>query len=1291
MGISFTKEQQQVIDARNKNLLVSAAAGSGKTAVLVERILSMITDKENPVDVDRLLIVTFTNAAAAEMRERILKAILDRLEEDPENEHLQKQSAYIHRAQITTIDSFCKYLLSNHFEDIGLDPAFRVGDMGELNLIKRDALSELMEKKHEQAEEGFIRLLESYVSGRNEEILENYVLKLYEFAMSYPWPENWLSACANQYQLPEHIRETGFNKEDESQEVNADNSPVSSEVMTAFKEKLFLKEMMNYIRKLCQEGSYLLQRALKICEQSDGPYMYAELMEAEQEVFTNLSKETDYESFYEKIGKIKFGRLSTKKDETVSLEKKEEVKTLRNQAKDLLTQIKENFFFVSPWQAYEDYIACETNIKALIDLTLSFMELYAEKKKEKNLLDFSDMEHYALKILLEEKDGEYVPTKTALAYQEYFKEVMTDEYQDSNLVQELLLQSISKSDKGKCNRFMVGDVKQSIYGFRLARPELFMEKFKEYHQSYVNYSDDNMRIDLHKNFRSRKEVIESVNFIFEKIMEESLGGITYDEEAALYPAADFPKPDSLEPKEPESISQPSIYETELLLFERKESIIHEDGTEEELSATVPKKHGEAIMIGNRIREMVGSFPVTDKETGNLRPAMYKDIVILLRAGSDTQEILKEELNNQGIPVHIASKSGYFSTMEVRNVLQYLRVLNNPYEDHALAGLLKSPFFLYTDEELAMLKGFRGKEKKKEYLIECMNAAANQIPKEWHSLQAKVKATLEKIEANRKKAVILSTYELIAGILSESFYLEYVSAMPGGEQKKANVEMLLEKAIAFEKTSFHGLFQFVRYIEQLEKYNVEEGEANTLDEMADTVRIMTIHKSKGLEFPICFVAGLAKRFNMQDAQSPVLLDIDWGIGTERIEPKLRIKAKTISKNMLATKLKMDSLGEELRILYVALTRAKEKLILTGEVDKAATLLQKYKGMEQMQVLPFSIRNSASNALSYIVAALLSHKDFERICRVFHEKDLQLFSFGKDLQKYIRKEQLQSNWRQEEIHDQLEEELKEKFSYEYPHKILGSMYTKTSVSELKIQAMKEEGEELHSIFETERPPVPYLPEFLREEEEAGGTSRGSAYHRVLELLDYSKYEMTSFVNDQYEGLQQTENIMESGPNFVEETDSNKKKMKLNLVNAIKQDMETFVAEGRLTKEYKELVRADKVANFVMSTYGQKMCIASKQGKLYKERPFVMGIPANRVNPDFPSEEIVLIQGIIDVYFEEDGQLVVLDYKTDRVDAMEELIHRYKTQLSYYGEALQSIIQKPVKERVIYSFALEKETAW
>lgn len=1270
MGISFTKEQQQVIEARNKNLLVSAAAGSGKTAVLVERILSMITDKENPVDVDRLLIVTFTNAAAAEMRERILKAILDRLLEEPDNEHLQKQSVYIHKAQITTIDRFCKYLLSNHFEDIGLDPAFRVGDVGELNLIKRDALQEVMEKMHEQAEEGFIGLLESYVSGRREEVLEDYVLKLYDFAMSYPWPEKWLTDCAMQY---------------------------TCESFLEFQNKVFVKEMICYVNNLCREGSFLLKRACEICEQSDGPYMYAQLLEEEKEMFYAFSKETDYEALYEKIGNLKFARLPAKKDETVSLEKREQVKALRNQAKDLLVHVREKCFFVTPAVAYEDYKACAGNIKALTELTVSFAECYKQKKQEKNLLDFSDMEHYALEILLEEKDGEYIPTKTALAYQEHFHEVMIDEYQDSNLVQELLLSSVSRKESGHCNRFMVGDVKQSIYGFRLARPELFMEKFREYQENYENHCQDNMRIDLHKNFRSRKEVIETVNYVFEKIMEESLGGITYDEDAALYPGAEFLE-DVVESADlPEKFS---LYKTELLLFERKELETDESGTENEFTTAIRKKHGEAILIGNRIKELVGSFPVTDKKTGHLRPAMYKDIVILVRAGRDTQEILKEELTQQGIPVHITSRTGYFSTMEVQNVLQYLKVLSNPYDDYAMAGLLKSPFFLFTDQDLAILKGFGGRSTQEKYLVECMKAITETENKEevqkWTMLREKVKKTLLTIEENRKKAVTLSTYELLAALMAQTFYLEYVSAMPGGEQKKANVEMLLEKAIAFEKTSFHGLFQFVRYMEQLNKYNVEEGEANTLDEMADTVRIMTIHKSKGLEFPICFVSGLAKKFNMQDVQSPVLLDIDWGIGTERIEPQLRLKAPTISKNMLAVKLKMDSLGEELRILYVALTRAKEKLILTGEVDKVDTLLKKYSGLEQERVLPFTVRYNASNALAYIVAALMGHPDFERICTVFHERDLKISAFGKDLQRQLRRERLRENGRQEELRTDLAASLEEKFSYEYPHSILGSMYTKTSVSELKLEAMQEAGEELHSIFETERPPVPYLPEFLRGEQEMGGTSRGSAYHRVLELLDFAKYELSTWqtmskaweTDDSLNG----EEKQTAGKEKETETGTVRKKELVRvIIQKLEKDMEGFVTEGRLTEEYKKLVRADRLARFIMSTYGQKMSRAAKAGRLYKERPFVMGIPANRVNPDFPKEEIVLIQGIIDVYFEEEGKLVVLDYKTDRVNELGKLVQRYETQLSYYGEALEAILHMPVRERVIYSFALEKEAVW
>ncbi len=1220
MAIAFTKDQKRVIEERNKNILVSAAAGSGKTAVLTARILSRLMDQEQPVDIDRMLIVTFTNSAAAEMRERISRAINKELRKNPEDAHLQKQAVYIHRALITTIDSFCKYLIANHFEDIGIDPGLRIADQGELELLKKDTLDEVLELAFEKSEPDFLNLVESYASGRSEAALEGYIRRLYEFSMSYPWPKEWLLSCKKDYEYAN---------------------------LEEFLQADFMKEAMKYAAVILQEAAELLKQAEEICEESDGPYQYAELILQEKETFERLSLIRNYEELEVEIKKVVFKMLPRKKDETVNEDKKEQVKELRSQVKSMLLKLKEELFFVPLQQAFEDILACKENVSALIEITLAFIDLYQEKKQDKNIMDFSDMEHFALEILLEKKEGAYVPTETAMQYQQYFAEIMTDEYQDSNLVQELILQSIARTTEGQANRFMVGDVKQSIYKFRLARPEIFLEKYTQFNEG----EKDCAAIDLHQNFRSRPEVIDTVNYMFKRVMDKSLGQITYDDKAALYAGADYG-------------DWCAENETELLIFEKKQET--EAG---ELVSSLGRFKGEAAMIAARIKRLMRTFQVKDEDTGGLRPLKYGDIAILLRSGAVIEDVIREELTAQGIPVYSASRTGYFSAIEVRHVLDYLKVINNPYKDHALCGVLKSPFFACSDDQMAIMKGMFGREKQSMPMYQCIKEWAVLEPdderlEEFKELGPLIGETIKKadviwkqIESNRKLAKILSVHELMETLFVQADYVEYITAMSGGVQKRANVEMLLEKAVEFEKTSFHGLFYFVRYIEQLEKYQIEYGEANLASEQSDCVKIMTIHKSKGLEFPVCIVAGLDKRFNMQDTYSPVIMDVDWGIGTEMIDPHKRVKAKTIRKNIIAAKWKLDNLGEELRILYVAMTRAKEKLILCAETGKIKSL---YNDIDKKgEQLSYYTRTSASSPLHYVVRALCSQPKFLENLVIVHEDDLQGEEVLQQLTSNAKKDFLTKHWKSEPMDEQLKNSLLEKFAFIYPHDNLRNLYTKTSVSELKLAAFQEEGEEIASIFETERPPVPYLPAYMREQQEATGTGRGNAYHKVLEMIDYKKYK----------GMVSAAEVFK-------------------LIDA---DIGQFVLEGKFEEENVRLVDKGKIANFISSFYGQLMCEAAAGQKLYKEKPFVIALPANRIDKQYPKEEALLIQGIIDVYFEINGELIVLDYKTDRVNSIDELVKRYKTQLDYYKEALEQLTGKKAAKRVIYSFALEEDAAW
>lgn len=1197
MAIEFTPEQKQVIELHNCNILVSAAAGSGKTAVLSERIVQMVCRKENPVDIDRLLIVTFTNAAAAEMRERISQAILARLNEDGENEHLQRQAALLHNAQITTIDSFCLFVLRNNFQDIGVDPGFRVADEGELELLKQDVLAELLEEWFAKEDEPFFKCVEYYCPGGRESVLEGHILSLYQYALSNPFPEEWLAQRKQDYHF------------------------ASVEEMEASDwGQYLLAHLQKVMVSLCQE-----MEALKmLCEQPDGPYMYGELIEQELEVLQKLSKFSTLSEYETQLPVVSFGRLSSKKDDTVSPQKRDLVKQRRDDVKETVKKLQAQYFAMPLETVLRQSAECEAAISVLVDLCLEFKNKLDAKKREKKILDFSDMEHFALQILLDKnEEGQVVPTKTALEYRDYFAEVLIDEYQDSNLVQEYLLKAVSKEgskdesaessmkEDGSYNRFMVGDVKQSIYKFRLARPELFLEKYHTYSQT----EGELRRIDLHKNFRSRKEVIDTVNTVFSKIMTKELGGIVYDDAAALYPGAVYP--------------ENAGCESELLLFEKPPK-------ESDWNA----KQVEALGIASRIKELKKDFKVLDKETGELRPVQYRDMVVLLRTNSGWDEEFKEIFAREGIPAYVASKTGYFATKEIQDILQFLRVLDNPLQDIPMFGLMKSVFGGFTDEEVAIVKS--AGEDRKCFLYDCLRLYAE--TGEQNALQQKCTGFLAQIEKYRAYAAYMTILELLKSLLEESNYLAYVAALPAGSQRLANVEMLLTKAAGFEKNSYYGLFHFIRYMEQLEKYNVDYGEASILDENADVVRIMSIHKSKGLEFPVAFVAGLSKRFNMQDTAQALIVDMDLGLGTDYVNPDVRIKNKTLRKNVLADKMKLDNLAEELRVLYVAMTRAKEKLIMTAtieekEVERELAVAEGSLAVEEKMTYA---RLSGASSFLDLLRPIIQPTAIKTLT------DMALEELHTDVQEGGRLKKLAQS---AELADQAQlEELSERFAYIYPHKNLESLYTKTTVSELKKAAMEDAEEEPAKELFPQEEVQPYIPTFMRAKEEVSGTTRGSAVHRVMELLDF---------NEDYTSNQD-----------------------------IVQAMEASLAEGRLSEEYKNAVNPAKILQFMTSPLAKKMKQAAQCGKLFKEQPFVYGISADRLSTEtesFPDNETVLIQGIVDVFFEEEDGIVLLDYKTDVIDKPEELVKRYKVQLDYYQEALESITGKPVKERILYSFYL------
>ena len=1258
MGVSWTTEQQQVIDLRNRNILVSAAAGSGKTAVLVERIVKIITDKNHPVDIDHLLIVTFTNAAAAEMRERIGNAIEKALDEQPGNEHLLRQLTLIHNAQITTIDSFCLYVVRNHFHEIDLEPNFRIGDEGELKLLREDVLGRVLEQNYEEPSEAFSDFVEGYASGRTDVALNEMILQLYEFSRSYPWPEKWLDSFVGAYRIE------------------------TREELDRAEWLAPLTENICFVLKDCEQ---LLKQALAITQQDDGPDMYEKAVQSDLEKYEGLSRLTSFCELSGALSDIKYDRLASSRGFEGDPDKLELVKSLREQAKDVVKKLCKQYFFCSPEMMIEQLERTEPMLEEVVRLTKQFADEFAAAKRRKNLVDFHDVEHFALQILVDEETEK--AKKTAEEFRDTFEEIMIDEYQDSNEVQETLLRSISREERGENNIFMVGDVKQSIYRFRLARPELFMKKY----DSYSLEESTTQRIDLHKNFRSREEVLTCTNDIFYKIMARSLGNVEYDAEAALYPGASYPVSADFIP--------------EILLADSNDELLED-------TELTDKKTLEAKIVAEEIKHLMKTQPVTDKAAGTLRAARYSDIVILLRSLSGWADSLVEVLNGNGIPAHTVSSTGYFSTVEVQTVLSMLRLLDNPRQDIPMAAVLRSPMAGLTDEELAVLRLEDGSVPFHEAVLELAEGLyeedgqkeisnSEEDQKQGRNADGKKEDDIE-TTAHRKLLKFYKKYrqlrqlvpdtpihELIEIILRETGYGHYVAAMPAGNRRTANLNMLLEKAAAYEKTSYKGLFHFVRYIDELQKYDVDFGEADMVGENEDVVRIMSIHKSKGLEFPIVIVSGMGKNFNKQDTRSKMVLHPELGIGLDYMDGKKRIKSPTIAKKAIAKQIDLENLGEELRVLYVALTRAKEKLILTGTLKDALEKLEFFRQQANLskaadRPLSYLTREGASGYLDWILPAVLSYGDKYPV-RIVEAAELVLDEVENQLEQ---NEDLTERIGEIKAADpQLVGQLKQRFSQRYPYQVDVLRKNKYSVSELKHRAMREkfeaEQEETIPAF-LEEPVTPTIPLFIQREESVEqetpnrGALRGTAVHRVMECYDFASEK------------------------------------------SVYEQMEAMEKEEKITADMRALVKEQIVADFVSSETGRRMALAQRGGALYREKPFVMGFTEEELenygfgvgsNTDSceniyektdsdqekeeqkkvrHEEDLTLIQGIIDVFWIEKDGIVLLDYKTDRVQQAKELIDRYETQLKLYADALERVFaarKLKVKEILIYSFSLEQ----
>lgn len=1277
MAVKWTEKQQQVIDSRNRNLLVSAAAGSGKTAVLVERIIRMISEGEHPLNIDQLLVMTFTNAAAAEMRERVGAAVDKLLTVCPDDEHLWLQGALIPQAQITTIDSFCLNLIRNHYSSLEIDPAFRIGDEGELALMRADVMKEMLERHYQEGGEDFAAFVEQFGRGKSDAGIEDVILQAWQFSQSHPWPMEWVAACR------EELRE---------------------ETLEQIEQSPWMQFILRDVQLQMEELEIQLGEAIDTCREENGPLAYEPMLVNDRRQIRAVREAAGkgtYRGLYEELGNISFGRLAAIRSKEVDQEKKSYVSACRDRAKKAVAKCQENYGVQSPEEMVEAVRGTAGVISTLLDLTEDFDRCYREKKRDRNVLDFNDLEHLALEVLMEPVPGEEAvntkepaaepsrhvpfrpvkrrPTAVADELARQFEEILVDEYQDSNNVQETLITSISRERWGKPNVFMVGDVKQSIYRFRLARPELFMDKYERYSVSESLHQ----KIELHQNFRSRATVLDSVNDVFYKIMTRALGGIRYTEETALHPGAQF------------APGERTGTPTELLLVDTGADALKQLD-EEAMDYTA--KELEARMAAIRIRELMdpeNGLMVWDKGAEEYRPVRLGDMVILLRSLSGWSEVFVNVLMNEGIPAYAQTKTGYFNTVEVETVLSLLAVVDNPMQDIPLAAVMRSPMVSMTDEEMAWLVAAykRAPEKGQDRGVygafmhwkenggEGVDAPEEAV----RSIGEKLACLETLLEGLRRDARYLPVHQLLYRAFEASGYYDYVSAMPAGETRRANLDMLVEKAIAYEATSYKGLFHFIRYIEKLKKYDTDFGEANVAGEQADTVRIMSIHKSKGLEFPVVFLAGMGKRFNKQDAYGAVLLDADLGLAADYLDLKQRLKMPTLKKQALKRRMELESMGEELRVLYVAMTRAKEKLIMTATDRSLGSKLEKWAQVPLADgAIPYTILSAAGSFLDWL---LMSACDGTIQKRQIPLTGLVGMEIRRQASRQVSREELLTLDTDTVYDPEAAGQLADALNYRYPYGGDTGLYAMLSVTELKKQGQVGQDEEeigrgrllgiegeariLGDVWTdgvgevgsersgtaggravgSERTGAAGGREVGSERAGAAGAARGTAYHRALECLDFGK-------------LHSREDVRA----------------------ALKSLLETGYLEQEAYDALDEMV----IFTMLNSPLGQRMAEAQRGGRLHREQQFIIGIPAREMGRG-DSRELVLVQGVIDAYMEEEDGLVLIDYKTDRVPGgragRERLAERYRQQVAYYQRALEQLTGKKVKENIIYSLTLQE----
>ena len=1177
------------------------------------------------MDIDKILVVTFTNAAASEMRERILDAIYKKIEESPDDANLQKQIILLNKASICTIDSFCLDVIKNNFYEIDVSANTRIADGTEILLLKQEVLDDIFEEKYIENDKDFLDLIDTYTKYNRDEDLKDLILNIYTYIQASPFPEEWLEEKVKMFDIKENAEYSNFS-----------NTPWGKIIIQNVDEILEngILKLQNLKRKM--ERFPELEKYTNVVNEDINNYLY---------IKENLK---DWDKSATIISEFKNKTWPT--DKKITNDLKDEAKDIRDSVKDEFKKVKDLINCLSQ-EANDDIEYMYTILEKLKNLILEFSDRFYQKKREKNIMDFNDMEHLALKMLVKKDElGNVVKTDIAKRYEEKFEEIDIDEYQDSNLVQEYILTSVSKGN----NIFMVGDVKQSIYKFRQARPQLFIEKYNKY-KLYPGDNEDR-KIQLFKNFRSRKNILDFTNLVFENIMSKELGDIDYNQDEYLNLGASYVDISEQNLKTEIEIIDTSdedndIWKTEQELDNNIENIEGDNQTEERVEDVVL----EARFVAKKIKELIDSkYQVVDKKLGK-RDIKYKDISILLRSMTGVANIYEKEISELGIPVYSDSSGEYLQSTEIETIMSLLRIINNPMQDIPLVTVMRSPIGNFTDNELIEIR----MNDRNSNFYDALTKTDT----------PKVKKFLGLLEELREDEQYMALDEWIWNIYIKTGYMNYVSLMPNGNLRVSNLKMLFERAKQYESASFKGLFNFINFIDKI-KFNSEDlTSAKIIGENENVVRIMSIHKSKGLEFPVVILAGTGKQFNFQDLNEKILLDQDLGIGPQYINSERHIEFKTLAKKALSIKAKNEAISEEMRVLYVALTRAKEKLIVVGrQKDVNKKMSDKQKVLEiysedNKKINPYLLQKYKTYLdwieLIYLKEGTASTKDVFSV-NINKKADLIKNSKQEDNEIEDIYAKIKNN---AESHNNVEnqetkDKIKQLLNWKYPYTEVSEIPTKTSVTKIKelanAEQIQEKTRELKIDIQEDKAQtsISAKPKFLKDSKDNKITNaqKGTVMHLCVQKMnEKEEYDLLK-IQDLIEELRTKE-----------------------LISSIEADC----------------IDTNRLLEYTRSNLWQELKEAKE---INKEKAFYINVKASKLYNNISKEmdEDILVQGIIDLYYiDKNDNIVLVDYKTDYVEKGKEelLVEKYKEQLNLYKEALEKSLNRKVKNMGIYSLYLNQ----